>query len=309
MHGRVGAHRIPHDILTDGAGVDGDAVAGNHLLQLLGGLVALRTAGITHDHGVIVLLRALEGDLQALGGAIRHIVKAVVSGEVVLVGVHAEHREVAGVAGPHPVVGFATELAHRSRRSGNKADVGIGAINNQVVHIVVVEARDHGAAARILGDGSVNQLLPHFIRLFSRLDLGRDILHRHQESDTQTRDRNFLGAFVGPIAFHQVVVLIGGKALDTAISAVVVGYQQALVGDDLTGAASAELDDRVFQGRLVDGIDLLRRQLAAGGLQVFLVHLLDQRQQPHTFIGGSAHHQGKRSQESNDTFHVFKSRI
>ena len=88
-------------------------------------------------------------------------------------------------------------------------------------------------------------------------------------------------------------MLVVGQALDAAVAAVVVGNQQALLGDHLTGAAAAEMDDGVFEGSLVDGIDFLGGELAACGLEVFSVELFQERQKPHSFIGKGAGRDGQ----------------
>ncbi len=109
---RVCAHGLPHDVLAHCTGVYADAVGLNHVVKLGCGLVALGTAGITHDHGVVPFLDALQGYLKALGGLHGNIFLTVFGGHVVLAGIYAEHGEVAGVAGPHPVVGFSAEFTH-----------------------------------------------------------------------------------------------------------------------------------------------------------------------------------------------------
>ena len=111
VDGRVGHTRFPHHVLTDGAGVDGDALGGDHLLELCGGLEALGASWIAHDHGEVAVLVALERYSESLLGTVGDVVLAVVCRLVVGTGVHSEHREIAGVAGPHPVVGLAAEFA------------------------------------------------------------------------------------------------------------------------------------------------------------------------------------------------------
>ena len=90
-------------------------------------------------------------------------------------------------------------------------------------------------------------------------------------------------------------MLVGGQALDAAVSAVVVGYQEALGANHLTGAAAAKVYDGVLEGGLVDGVDFLGGELAARGLEVFSVELLEERQEPHSFIGKGRQREGQSS--------------
>ena len=78
-------------------------------------------------------------------------------------------------------------------------------------------------------------------------------------------------------------MLDAAELLDVAVSAVVVGHKEAFLRDDLSGTAVSELHDRILEG-VVDIVYLLRRKLASELLHVLSVHLLDERQQPHTFV-------------------------
>ena len=183
LHGRVGAHGFPHEVLAHGAGVDADTVGGNHLLQLGGGLVALGAARVAHNHGVVVLLNTLGGNLQAPGGLVRHILRAVGGGHVVRSGIHAEHGEVAGVAGPHPVVGLSAELTHGCRGRPHKTHIRIGAVNGKVVEVVVVETLHFGAAAGV-GGGSIGlQLFDDPVLFLRFFHYAGNIFNGHQEGD------------------------------------------------------------------------------------------------------------------------------
>ena len=74
------------------------------------------------------------------------------------------------------------------------------------------------------------------------------------------------------------------ELLDAGVSAVVVGHQKALVGDNLPGASAPELHDGVFEGGVVYAVDLLCGQPAAFLLHHLDVHFLQKRQHPHAFI-------------------------
>ena len=80
-------------------------------------------------------------------------------------------------------------------------------------------------------------------------------------------------------------MLVGGERLDAAVTAVVVRDDEAVGGDDLTGAAAAEVDDGILQRAMVDAVDFFGREFAAGFLQRFSVHFLEEGQEPHSFVG------------------------
>ena len=307
LHGRIGAHGFPHDVLADGAGIDGDALLGQHLLELGGRLEPLGAARVAQDHRVVAFIDTGEGDLQVALGLVGTVLRAVVGRLVVGTGVHAEHGEVAGVAGPHPVVGLTAELADGCRRSAHEAHVAVGLGDDQVGDVVVVEVHELGVAVLVGLLGLVDQGLAldlhQGIHLFGRIVLGDlllqlresvgDVGHRLEEGDGEALGREFLGPGHGPVAVHQVVVLIGGERLDVAVAAVVVRDDEAVGGDDLAGAAAAEVDDGILQGAFVDAVNLFGGQLAAGLLEGFSVHFLEEGQEPHSFIGvgGEGHAQ------------------
>ena len=102
-------------------------------------------------------------------------------------------------------------------------------------------------------------------------------------------------------------MLRSGECLDVAVAAVVVGNQQTLLGNHFTGAAAAELDDGILQGRMVDAVDLVRGQAAAEIGHGLSVHLLEQRQEPHALIGAGAEGKGRENREgTKNFFHIAK---
>lgn len=185
--------------------------------------------------------------------------------------------------------------------SAHKAYVRIGPIHNDIVHIVVVEAGNAHLAA---GIGGLCVLFEVIGRGSLLLNGVRDVFHAHQEGDGEAGAGDFLAKVLGPVAVHQVVVLVRGQALDAAVTAVVVSDQEALVADHFTGAAAAKVDDGVLEGGFVDGVDFLRSQLAAGRLEVFSVELFQEGQEPHSFVGHGAHRNGKAGQNCEKSFHT-----
>ena len=193
------------------------------------------------------------------------------------------------MAGPHPVVGVAAELAGGCRRSAHEPDVTVDLGDDQVVDVVVVETDDADLAVGVGLLGCRDQVLA----ALAGGDLVRHVGHALQEADREARAGQLLVAGHGEVAVLEVVVLGGGERLDVAVAAVVVGHEQAAAGDDLAGAAAAELDDGVLDGRVVDAVDLLRGEPGAEVAQGVAVHLLEQRQQPQALVGA----QGGRHQQ------------
>ena len=73
--------------------------------------VTLRPSGETERHGIILLRIALQRDLRHITGLIGLVIDIIVGRAILAIGIDTEHREVAGVAGPHPVIGVTTKLA------------------------------------------------------------------------------------------------------------------------------------------------------------------------------------------------------
>ena len=86
--------------------------------------------------------------------------------------------------------------------------------------------------------------------------------------------------------------------LDLAVAAVMVGEEQAVARDHLTGAAGAEQHHGVLERRLVDAVHILRREAETVRLHV-VDALGDQHRQPHPFVspqGLESGRQGERRQ-------------
>ena len=68
------------------------------------------------------------------------------------------------------------------------------------------------------------------------------------------------------------------------ITAVMVGENQPLVGNDFSGAASAELDYRIFETGMVDVVNLLGGKFKPLRFHVLVCLFVDVHQQPHTLV-------------------------
>ena len=269
-------------------------------------------AGEAHHHGKVAVVDFTGVDGQVVLRGQGHIVGRVLGRRAVGGGIDAEHREVAGVARPAPVVGVATELAHRRRRCTHQADILVDDVDKQE-ELVAIEHRFH--LGGILGafhglflnlgadllNGSLAVALAHIVAQ-ALFHLGGDILHAHKDRSRQARVGQLLVFRVGPETVAQVVVFHGRMLLQLAIATVVVGAHQALFRDNLTcaempegSAGIAETHDGIFQAALVDAVDILGREFETGFLHVGII-LANQRQKPHALVGachiGQQRHQG-----------------
>ena len=95
-----------------------------------------------------------------------------------------------------------------------------------------------------------------------------DILYVVEEQNRKSFVGKFLVFAVSPEAVFEVVVFHGGVSLHLAEATVVIGEQQSLGGDELAGAATAELHNGVLQAGLVETEDLFSSQFTAKSLHV-----------------------------------------
>ena len=219
------------------------------------------------------------------------------------------------MARPHPVVGVTAELAYGGRRSADQADIAIHPEHEQEVLVAIVQGLDAGAKALALRGRGLGQdrgvgahdgvalRLAHG-RVISLQYCGGDIIHPLEETHGQAGIGKLLSAVHRPETVLEVVVLDARMPLDVAVAAVVVGEQQALVRDELSGTTGSEKNDGILQGSLVDTVNVL-----GGKLETFGLHIGDtlrnKSRQPHAFIGlkrlnGSE----KNQQEEKMSFHM-----
>ena len=113
----VGTHVLLHHFLLHATNLCTWSILGiAHGLDAIAGEVALCCARIAHGHGVVAILIALQRNLCPTLGFVRHVVLAVGCRTIGLrIGINAEYREVASLAGPHPVVCITAKLTHRLR--------------------------------------------------------------------------------------------------------------------------------------------------------------------------------------------------
>ena len=260
----IGEHLFEHGLLARLAHGDAHAVVDVASLgHLPRGVILIGAAGESHDHGEVVLLHTFRGERQPALGAQGHVVGRVGSGLAVGVGIDAEEREVARVAGPDPVVGVGAELSDRRGGSTHEAHVAIDLLGEHIVDVAAIEGLDlHLNAGMLLEVGLARLLACQLVEVFRVEEshtvgvallgpIGQDvvghIVDAVDEGHGQPRVGQLLGARHGPEAIRQVVVLERAVALDGGVSAVVVGQHEAVFRDDFARASSAEAHDYVFQ--------------------------------------------------------------
>ncbi len=111
-----------------------------------------------------------------------------------------------------------------------------------------------------------------------------DIGHALKETDSKAGYRKFLTSVHCPITILEIIMLGGGKSLDRTVSAVVVCDKQAFIRDDFSGTAPTELYNCVFDGRMIDTVNLVCREAAAQIRHCLFIHFLKEGQKPHSFI-------------------------
>ena len=127
-----------------------------------------------------------------------------------------------------------------------------------------------------------------------------------KEGDAEALARQFLAAVHCPVSVLEVVMFDAAELLDISISAVVVGHKEAFGRDNLSGTSSPELHDGIFQRRVVDVIDIFRREFTAELLHCLGIHLLQKRKHPHAFIGPySAEGYRDCGKYAYNPFHIF----
>ncbi|EJX04130.1 hypothetical protein EVA_07763 [gut metagenome] len=264
------------------------------------GQVAVGAAREAHDHGIVAFFDAFQRNGQVLLGLQGYVVGAVSCRFTVGIGIDAEHREVASVARPHPVVGFAAELADGGRRSRHHAHVVIHLQVNQVEFVAGIERQCLGQDARFAVQVAVLQRFVGkvlqersrkglFFLHLAFLHLGVDgighVDDAFHELELQARSGKFFAAVLGPEAVGQVIVFHRAMLLDGIVAAVVVGQDEAVGRDDFTGTATAEDTHGILQRNAVGTIQIFSLQQESLCLHaVGQVLFLHQLQQPHPFV-------------------------
>ncbi len=251
-------------------------------------------------------MQTFGGDFKESGGTEGTVVRRVVRRFIVLAGINAKNGEIAGVARPHPVVGVSPELSDGGRGCTYEANILVDFEDGHEI-LVAVEVRfDFGVQI-----GTLHRILFQFFAYFdyfsfvllighvgsqAGVDLVGDIFHAHENGCGDAGISQFLLTGSCPETVTQIVVFQTAVCLNHAECAVVVGDHESLTANQFSGAKvgkgstlSSQPDHGIFQGCLVDGVDVLCRQPEALALHVFDVVLFEQHGNPHTLVGAATH--------------------
>ena len=286
-----------HYFLTHATGLGADSVLSiAHLLDTVARQITVGASGISHRHGEVALLVTLQAHLCPVLGMVGHVVLRVGCRSVGLgVGIDTEHREVAGLAWPHPVVGLATKLTHRLGHGEHQSEVGEVLIGSGVEPVAFIERLYFHVVCRVLCHGAqVEALLKvldqHFLLICRQLvvsvaeDTVGDVLLADHEGYEHVLVGQLLLVALGVETVEHVVVVNGGVGADGFKTAVMIGEDQSVGTHHDSRAIAGEVDHGA-----ADGVAALI-EVSVGQGETFLLHgvvdrLWQVEQRPHAFVG------------------------
>ena len=186
------------------------------------------------------------------------------------------------MARPHPVVRISAEFPHRRRRRPYEPHIAVGFCGDQVKAVAEIK-RHHFSIETGAIRGLRNQVRFCRLGIFSIAHKLCDVLDAVNESGDQVRIHQLLRARHRPKAIRQVIIFNRTVVGNLAITAVVIGQQQALPADHLRRAASIEMHNGILQTAFVDAVNVLCSQVQAHRLHVPF-HSLQQSRDPHALL-------------------------
>ena len=169
-----------------------------------------------------------------------HVVLRILGRTIGLwVGIDAEHRVVARLTRPHPVVGLTTKLTHRFGDGEYQTYILEIAIGGHIVFVTFVEGLDFNTQCGIL---LTYVLLPYVLdgidEFFHILEFQlvhaqtvqfvRHVLLLNHKTDEEVFVWQFFGIALGIKAIQHIVVLNGRVLADGIEAAVVVGEYKSI---------------------------------------------------------------------------------
>ncbi len=215
----------------------------------LDGLLDLRREPIAvgppreaRHHHEVAAAHSLGTDPQPVRGAVGHVSRRRIGGQAVGPDVGAVHGEVAGVAGPHPVVDVTPVLADGGRRRVHQAHVPDREL---VIESILQAAVEGGHLAAVTGRGLAlrDEVLLGVLEGGDTglpVDVGRRGLHPSGDIGDREghvhpgagRRRQLLPPLPRQEPFLEEVALGRGVVLDGAVGTVVIGHHQPLRRDE-----------------------------------------------------------------------------
>ena len=219
------------------------------------------------------------------------------------------------MARPDPVVGVRTELTDARRRRTYQTHIGVADGDKLKILIAFKKRTNFNLLVAFLLDGFfefinifVNDGLS-FRRGHGRRHTGeyrfRYIVDTHDKFGVKSGVGFLVGFIRCPKTVAQIVVFERGVRLNFRKAAMVIGQNQALVGDDLCGTKAAEVNDGIFEAALINAVNLLGGELHAHGLHIALVECLQELGQPHSFAGAQTESGKEKAKEGNEKKFIF----
>ena len=265
-------HRFIEDVKLDTAHLIANIVDGTHgALYAIGREIAVGAAWIAKGHGIGAILIALSADMGILARMVRDVVFAVFGRSVVLVGINAEDAEVAGLAGPHPVVGVTTILAQTLWWGIDKAHIIKALIDGEEVFAALIERVHLALNAFSAIIYHIHELRRNGVDDGVAFPLASTCRHRAKdevsyingldvEEHIKALVRQFVGKGVSDEAILEVVMLGGGVVLNGTETTMVVGEHQAIVGHNDTGTEATQLHNGVVERGLLGAVKFFGRK-------------------------------------------------
>ena len=231
----------------------------------------------------------------------RNILCRVVSRLTILISVDTEHREVAAVTRPHPVISISTEFTDRRRRRTYHTNILINGLHKKIILIRTIERlqlqadKFAGSDVFLLGESLSHlfhirgrQVIQSF-RIFILLELLHHVIghikNAVDKSNGKTLARQFFRAFHSPETVGQIVVLYRAVLLYVTIPAVVISKHQTVFRDDFASTTSTKMHYRIFQADAVGTVHLVNADVQTHILHHRRVLLFQIGKHPHSFVG------------------------
>ena len=259
--------------------------------QVARGVMPVGPSGVAEEEHEVSLLDPCRLDAQVPLRLERDVLRGEIGGRAVGRDIGAEEGEIARVAGPHPVVDLAAEVADGDRGDEDEPDVLEERIEEEDVTFPDEHLRDLGPLPRVgllgRGDDLFHLLLDGLRPVGEREagpdggeDLGRDVLERLRDPGGHAGSADLLGPGLGQESMGQVVFLGSAGRLDGAEGDMVVGQEEAVGRDER--ACGADADDGEDEARPVGREDLLGGD---GQALRAKIELQDLAHREHAFVG------------------------
>ena len=197
---------------------------------------------------------------------------------------------------PGEIVGLSSEIADANRGRSHQTDIVIDLVHGDVYLLTFPHFTQYGPQTgrlpvSFLKDGrglpGRDRIAILVVRLLEGVQFVSDVKDLLEEVDMLPFNGKLHLRCHCPVTFLKVIVFRSAEGRYVRIGAMMVCYDQSVVGDEASGTVEPDRHHGVRNGRAGSFrvVDLLRRQLEAAGLHVLFqggVYVLDK---PHALIG------------------------